>query len=158
MATQGLKLLQRYVGEALQSMQGHDEIEAVWVANLALKKIEKAEGGSKPIVKIGCLATLKQMASAQLRGRFQPEGDTEKNYQHSLFPMLQTYYPRMHKADQDPRYIKLELLGGEDIVYNRDRLFRESETKAKHARALEAYGTEKGLLPVGKRKARRSKK
>ena len=132
------------VNSVIDSNSNQDELMPAWVANAAYRNIDPDQ--IAPIdVKIAALQYLKQLARQVLRGKFEPlEGNAD---QHELWPDLQTRYPVLRQnSDAEPTYVKLELLNGNDALWNINRLRKEADTKIKHANALEQWAAERGLL------------
>jgi hypothetical protein len=95
------------------------------------------------LVHLGCNLQLRQIAREMLRGKYEPDGDSDADAQHSLWPELQKRYPTAKSArDGDPEYVLLEHLTDADLAYNIARLRSEAQSKLRHATALEAWGRE----------------
>jgi hypothetical protein len=100
------------------------------------------DGGrvSPALVYTGCHLQLRQIAREFLRGKYEPDGETEDDAQHELWPDLQRRYPTAKTArTPDPEYVLLEHLNDADVGYNLARLRSEAVAKLRHADALEAW-------------------
>src|SRR5437764_3869807 len=121
-----------------------DRVVPTWAANATYQRIDPM-GVSPTEVKIAALQYLKQLARQICRGKFDPaDGHAD---QHELWPDLQTRYPTVRSnSDDEPVYVKIELLSGADVLWNIKRLRCEADTKIKHANALEQWAAERGRL------------
>lgn len=133
------------VSGVIDSSADQEQIMPTWVANAAYKELDPEE--VSPVrVKLAALQALKQLARQLLRGKFEPQNDRDAA-QHELWPDLQQRYPAAHQtSDDEPTYIKLELLTVTDIEWNVSRLRSEAGTKIKHANALEQWGLERSAI------------
>lgn len=110
-----------------------------WLATEAMMRLDPSRA-SHPIEYALAHLQLRQLARALCAKRWEKDdqGETE---QHELWPQLQARYPVVRtSADQEPEYVLLEHMSGEDISFNVARLRSEAEAKLMHADAFEAWG------------------
>ena len=138
--------LYQVVNEVIEGISDADEIIPTWVATKAMIFLQaKTMQRSHPLVYLGCHLQLRQIARTVLRQHFEPSTEEtikERSMQY-LFTELQQRYPAAKVNPQDePRYIKLDLMSEEDIEFNVSRMRIAGKALLKHADALEAWGRE----------------
>jgi hypothetical protein len=127
------------VAEAIDKSRAQSTIKPAWIANAVMQRLDPSRV-APPAVYGGCNSYVRQVARSQLRTIFEPDGRSGPAIQHVLFPELQWRYPKAHSADRDdPEYVLTDDMSADDVAYNVARLRAESETKQKHADALEAW-------------------
>lgn len=132
--------LSNAIGEIIINSRTTSRIHPTWVANEAMAKLDPKRA-SPPAVYRGCLMYARQMARDRLRKTFECDDETAAEAtQHELFPELQARYPVRRAKGGEEQYVLLDLMTVDDVAYNVTRLRLESQSKEKHATALEAWG------------------
>jgi hypothetical protein len=137
-----LGILRGIVSQAILEMENGDRVRPSWVAQRAMQ-IADPEQISIPSVAYAANLEFRQLAREELRGRHEPSAPEDLERQGSLLPGLQAMYPRRRSSDEeDPEYIRRELMTEEDKDWNLRRLRATSATLAERANALEAWWAE----------------
>jgi hypothetical protein len=131
--------LRRVVSQVIEARGEAPRISPTWVATEAMLTLD-GERSSPPLVHLGCHLHLRQLAREVLRGKYEPDADTDDDAQHELWPYLQKRYPTAKSTRDDPEYVLLEEMTEADVGYNVARLRAESHAKLRHADSLEAWG------------------
>lgn len=95
----------------------------------------------EPHIAYASLEHFKQMARAELRGRFDDDGSENSAYQQGeLFSgHLQERYPIPRKDGEAASYKRREALTADEVKWNVRSLRRAADARQMHARALEAW-------------------
>jgi hypothetical protein len=124
----------------IRNSQTQDTISPSSVADTAYAELDPTKIAPFRVALLARLA-LRQMARHILAKRFQPD-DMQDMLPNVDWPQLQRRYPLKPSKDQEPTYIKLELLSEEDMHYNVARLRLEAVAKQEHADQLEQWWQE----------------
>ena len=100
-------------------------------------EVINSEGITPPLVEWMANLEIRQLARGKLRKKYEIEEDD--NVQHDIFEGLQQRYPVPVSKGEENKYILLEHLTHDELMFNVNRLRKEAEGKLKHADLLEAY-------------------
>jgi hypothetical protein len=142
------------VARVIELRRTQDRISPAWIATEAMLLLdpEKQTQRVRPLVYLASHLQLRQIARELCRKSF--EGDEDSKKQHELFPDLQWRYPSARSKEQEePEYVRLELLAQTDVTYNVARLRKEGRAKLRHADSLEAWGLQR--FPKMRKRRRR---
>jgi hypothetical protein len=114
-----------------------DRVSPAWLATEAMCALDPART-SHPLEYMMAHLQFRQLARSVCAGRWE-RGEPGQSEQHDLFPVLQSRYPISRVDNQEPEYIRLELMSDADVEFNILRLRSEAMAKLKHADALEAW-------------------
>lgn len=140
-----LNALKEIVAQAINEMQGQRGRPS-WIAERSMQIADPDHVAPAPVAFAANLE-FRQLARERLREEFEPENpEAHKPKQHRLFPGLQAMYPRRVGKDEEPEYVKPELLTAEDATFNIARMRAGAETLQRGADALEAWARDRGLF------------
>lgn len=140
-----LGTLKEIVGQAIAEMQG-ERSRPSWIAQRALL-IADPEKLAPHSIAFAADLEFRQIAREMLRSTYAPETPEDgQPLQHRLFPGLQAQYPRRVSGEDEPEYVKPELLSAEDIEWNIARMRSTANSLQRGADALEAWASDRGLL------------
>ena len=124
----------------IRNAQSQAMISPGWVADKAYLDLDPLSRAPKYVALLARSA-LRHVARQKLALHFQPD-DIADMLPNVDWPKLQQRYPLRPQKDQQPYYIKLELLSEDDMRYNVARLRKEATAKEKHAEQLELWWEE----------------
>jgi hypothetical protein len=117
-------------------------VSPAWVATTVMRAIDFPRD-LHPLGYAGCHLEVRQIARAKLRRQFDPTSSDDDGNGDDLFPdTLQDRYPSRSDRDQEPVYVRLNLMSDADVAYNVARMRRAGRALLKHADALEQWGRE----------------
>lgn len=132
------KELMELVASIYEQRKDEISVSPSWLAGEVLQALDPGSL-APPMVALAANLQLRQLARDICRKRNE-EDDSKAPEQHQLFPGLQRRYPIKRTLNEEPQYVLLEHLSGEDIEFNVARLRLEGRAKLEHADALEAWG------------------
>jgi hypothetical protein len=107
---------------------------------VALQTLEKYGKPSEIHIEYLSFEQAKQMARAELRAKFDPEGADNDAHQSDMFSgILQQRYPVQTRRGEDPKYKFLRLLTVDELDWNINQLLRSADARIQHAHALQAH-------------------
>ena len=140
-----LNALKEIVAQAINELQGQ-RARPSWIAERAMR-IADPERVAPASIAFAANLEFRQLARERLRDEFEPENPEEhKPKQDRLFPGLQAMYPRRVAKDEEPEYVRPELLTAQDVMFNIARMRSGAEALQRGADALEAFARERGLF------------
>jgi xanthine/CO dehydrogenase XdhC/CoxF family maturation factor len=138
-----LNSLKELVNQAISENET-DRAQPSWIATRAMQLADPSNL-APAIVRFAANLEFRQIARDELRKQFAPETADETPRQHPLFPGLQAMYPRHVTGDEEPEYVRPELLSAEDISWNIARMRTCADTLQRGADALKAWARSRGI-------------
>jgi hypothetical protein len=129
------------VEKIIRDSQTEPTISPNWVADRAYAELDPSKLSPFRVALLARFA-LRQLARQILAKRFQPD-DPQEMLPNVDCPQLQQRYPLKPSKDQEPTYIKLELLKEEDMLYNVERLRAEAANEDQQADQLGQWWIER---------------
>jgi hypothetical protein len=134
MNTDGSKFYE-IIGAIYERHKDQSEVSPSWLATAGMMEIGFGRD-LHHLGYIGCHLHLRQVSRAFCRKKFDPLESTD-----DLFPeTLQHRYPKKPTdSDEEPKYVLLEGLLEEDVLFNIGRLEKDAHARLKHADAMRAW-------------------
>lgn len=141
-----LNALKEIVAQAILEAGAVSRARPSWIAERCM---QLADPNKEAPAAVAFAANLefRQLARDRLRQEFEPENPEDREpVTRGLFPGLQAMYPRRVGLDEEPEYVKPDLLSAKDVWWNIARMRAGAITLQRGADALEAWARDKGLL------------